>query len=97
MPITPSFRVLTIKNRIGGVLTDFDTLPVLRDPSQVYGVIRSDGGIVLAADGINNIFTRDDVGIYHFTISDLTPGITYTAEYRKRVCANLLARWWGDT
>lgn len=67
---------LSITNRIDGVLTDADSLPVLRDATNTFGVKATVAGTVVVAPG--TALTRTGLGAYTYLVTGLTTGTSYT-------------------
>lgn len=72
-----STRTLSIVHKIDGVLTDFDSTPVLRDPTLAYGVKAVLAGTVIVA--ANTSFVHDGTGLYSYVVTGLTAGLGYIA------------------
>lgn len=70
-------RTLTITHRVDNVLTDLSSVPVLRDPTLVFGVKAVISGAILVP--ANTPFIRDSLGIYSYDLTGLTSGTQYTA------------------
>lgn len=79
-----STKRIGISHKIAGVLTDFDSIPVLRDPTLAYGLKRVDTSEVIVAAG--TAFTHDGTGLYHYDADGLVEGVDYLA-YIERVYA----------
>lgn len=62
--------------KIGGVLTDADSPPVLRDPTAAFGMRRADTLAIVVAAG--TALTKVATGVYERTVTDLVVGVTYT-------------------
>lgn len=60
--------------RLGGVLTDMTSV-VLRDPTNTFGLRRTDTLEVLVAAGA--AFTHVSTGVYQFIVTDPAPNLTY--------------------
>lgn len=72
-------RTITISHRVDGVLTDLDSIPVLRDSTSTYGVKRNDDNSIVVAQ--NTPFVKDamQLGTYSYDVQNLVAGISYTA------------------
>lgn len=72
-----STRTISIVHKIDAVPTDFDSIPVLRDPALAYGVKAVVAGTVIVA--ANTPFVHDGTGLYSYEIDGLTAGLQYIA------------------
>lgn len=75
-------NVLLFINDEGGVLTDLDFPPVLRDTDNTYGVKRTDTGNVIVASGAASM-TRLSTGVYSYDpgLAYVDVPLTYAVEY----------------
>ncbi len=72
-----STRTLRLSHDIDGTATDYDSVPVLRDPTLAYGVERTDTHAVIVA--ANEPFEVDSTGRYHYDVTGITAGVEYRA------------------
>jgi hypothetical protein len=61
---------------VAGVPTDADTAPVLRDPTNSYGVIQDSSAVIIRAAGTPLV--RQSAGLYQLTVDSLEAGEAYT-------------------
>lgn len=70
--------ILGFEILIGGVATDADQTPVLRDDTLAWGVRRTDTGEVLVpVVPAPAQYTRTGTGAYQYTLADAVAGVTY--------------------
>jgi len=67
-------KTINITYKVGGVLTDLDSL-TFSDEDATYGVRRISPHAIVVAAG--TAFTRSSTGTYTYTITGLTPGVEY--------------------
>lgn len=67
--------VLPINVKKGGVPADADSTPLLSDPTDAFGVKRTDTGAVVVAN--NTPMVRDGPGAYSYRLADPAAGVTY--------------------
>jgi hypothetical protein len=67
--------VFSIQIKVAGVLTDADSTPVLSDPTDTYGIRRTDTAVTVVAN--NTAMTHDGTGLYSYTLSSPVAGVTY--------------------
>jgi hypothetical protein len=90
-PSSATTKVIRFAHRIAGVLTDATSV-TLNDDTATYGVRRVDTGAVVVAAG--TAFTHDGTGLYSYTLTGLTAGVTYQFSVEK-VYAGETKRWAG--
>jgi hypothetical protein len=73
----------TRRIRVDGVLTDADSAPLLTDADATYGVKRLDtGAVVVAHETVAGGIDHDGTGLYSYTLTAPTPGVTYEASFK---------------
>jgi hypothetical protein len=73
-----SSKVITVRHRPDGVLTNFDSAPVFEDPTATYGLRRTDTAAVITPPTVSvTAMTNSSTGVYTYTFEDLLPSIPY--------------------
>lgn len=67
---------------IGGVATDADSTPLLRDAGGTFGVRRTDTGVVVVGISPPASYSHGSgTGVYEYTLTGALPGVTYEFAY----------------
>jgi hypothetical protein len=66
--------LIVVQHRVEGVLTNATSVK-LSDPTETYGLKRTDTDEILVAD--DTAFSSDETGVYEYDLADPEPGLTY--------------------